>query len=208
MTATRSAMFHARPRSWVTAMIEMPCSSTSDRISARISPRIEASSDATGSSASSSCGPSAIAPAMSTRWRCPPETSCGYRRRYRSGGRRPARASASATSVGSSPAHLVDADPLGDRLVDRVTRVQRARRVLEDHLHPAPERPQRRRTLRDRRTVEHDRAGRHPLEAEDRADQRRLAAPRLADEGEHLAAPDVEVDAVDGVHEPAAGRER
>ena len=56
ITAMRSAMFHARPRSWVTATIDSPTSSTSERSSARISPRIEASSDATGSSASSSCG--------------------------------------------------------------------------------------------------------------------------------------------------------
>jgi hypothetical protein len=67
ITAIRSAMFQARPRSCVTATIEMPVSSTSERISARISPRIEASSDATGSSASNNCGDSTIAPAINTR---------------------------------------------------------------------------------------------------------------------------------------------
>ena len=56
ITAIRSAMFQASPRSWVTAMMERPRSSTSERSRARISPRIDASSDATGSSASSSCG--------------------------------------------------------------------------------------------------------------------------------------------------------
>jgi hypothetical protein len=101
----------------------------------------------------------------------------------------------------------VDADPLGNRLVDRVPGVQRARWVLEDHLHPTPQLAQRPRPPGHRRAVEHDGAGRHPLEAEDRSDQRRLAAPRLADQRQHLATAHVEIDAVDSVHEPAAGRE-
>ncbi len=54
-----------------------PSSSRSRSSSARISPRIEASRLDTGSSAMSSRGRSASAPAMRTRWRCPPDSSWG-----------------------------------------------------------------------------------------------------------------------------------
>ncbi len=54
-----------------------PASRTSPSMSARISPRTEASSAETGSSATSRLGFSTIAPAMTTRWRCPPEISYG-----------------------------------------------------------------------------------------------------------------------------------
>ena len=77
ITAIRSAMFHAIPRSWVTATIDSPRSSTSERSSARISPRIEASSEPPARRRGAACGDRAIAPAISTRWRCPPEISCG-----------------------------------------------------------------------------------------------------------------------------------
>ena len=73
----RSAMFQASPRSWVTTRIVTPVSRTSFCISARISPRTEASSEETGSSATTTAGSSTIAPAMTTRWRWPPETSYG-----------------------------------------------------------------------------------------------------------------------------------
>ena len=43
----------------------------------RTSPRTEASSMETGSSATRTLGSSAIAAAMTTRWRCPPDSSCG-----------------------------------------------------------------------------------------------------------------------------------
>ena len=74
---------------------------------------------------------------------------------------------------------------LGHRLVDRLARVERAGRVLEDHLHLAPVRAQRARgrsasgSPRKRTSPR-----RGPLEPEDRARQRRLAAARLADERE------------------------
>ena len=69
MTAIRSAMFQARPRSWVTTRTPRPSSSRSLSSSARISPRIEASRLETGSSAISRRGSSASAPAISTRCR-------------------------------------------------------------------------------------------------------------------------------------------
>jgi hypothetical protein len=55
----------------------MPVSRTSRSISARISPRTDASRLETGSSATSSPGWSTIAPAITTRWRWPPDTSYG-----------------------------------------------------------------------------------------------------------------------------------
>ena len=92
----------------------------------------------------------------------------------------------------------VNPDPLGDRFVHRVAWVQRPRRILEDHLHPAPEGAQTTLLLVDLLAVERDRSRRRPLEAEDRADQRRLATARLAHQRQHLAGPHVEGDAVDG----------
>src|SRR5690606_3216933 len=56
ITAMRSAMFQAKPRSWVTTSTARPVSSTRLRSRARISPRIEASRLATGSSARRSDG--------------------------------------------------------------------------------------------------------------------------------------------------------
>ena len=57
ITAIRSAMFQARPRSWVTTSTPSPSSSRSFSSRARISPRMEASRLETGSSAISSSGP-------------------------------------------------------------------------------------------------------------------------------------------------------
>ena len=53
----------------------MPVSRTRRSMSWRISPRTEASRLETGSSATSSSGSSTIAPAITTRWRWPPEIS-------------------------------------------------------------------------------------------------------------------------------------
>ena len=95
-------------------------------------------------------------------------------------------------------AEAVDAQPLADAVADRGPRVQAGVRVLEDDLHPAPIGPE----LgaldpRDIRPIELDPARRRVEEAQDHPADRRLAAARLADEPERLAAPDVERDAVD-----------
>ena len=132
MTATRSAMVHARPRSWVTMMMVRPSSSRRPMSSCRISPRTDASRFETGSSATITSGSSTSAPAITTRWRWPPESSCGYRRKKRSGGRKPALARAreptSCSSGSLRPAvDAVDAQPLGHDLVDRLARVQGCR---------------------------------------------------------------------------------
>ena len=89
---------------------------------------------------------------------------------------------------------LLDAQPLGDRLVDRLARVERAGRVLEDHLHlRAGTVGARAVVVADRLAAEADLARARALEPEDRARERRLAAARLADEREHLARADGEV---------------
>ncbi len=72
--------------------------------------------------------------------------------------------------------------------------------ILEDQLHAAPQDAQ---VAIDRVAVEVDAAGARRLEAEQRARQRRLAAPRLAHEAERLAAPPGQIDAVHGAHERA-----
>ena len=95
------------------------------------------------------------------------------------------------------PVDLVDPQALGDRLVDRLARVQRAGRVLEHDLHLAPVLAQRLRGARERRALEPDLAARGQLEAEERPGERRLAAAGLADERDDLARHDLEVDAVD-----------
>ena len=77
ITATRSATFHASPRSCVTTNTVTPACRTSPSISDRISPRTDASSADTGSSATSMLGLRTMAPAMITRWRWPPEISYG-----------------------------------------------------------------------------------------------------------------------------------
>src|SRR5215210_1937815 len=105
---------------------------------------------------------------------------------------------------------------LTDHPPDRVARVQRRVRILEDHLHPAPERAQL--ALVERRdvlAVEGDPSGGRLVQAEDCAADGRLPAARLAHEPERLAALDVERDAVDRLDvadvpvedEPALDRE-
>ena len=90
----------------------------------------------------------------------------------------------------------------------RLARVQRRVRILEDHLHLAPQRPHlaRLRCVMSR-AVEADRAGGRLEQLEHQPRGRRLAAARLADDAERLAAVDAERDVLDGVHDAAAARE-
>ena len=77
MTAIRSAMSATTPRSWVTRMIAAPVSSRSSRMRWRICAWIVTSSAVVGSSAISTDGLHDSASAIITRWRMPPENSCG-----------------------------------------------------------------------------------------------------------------------------------
>ena len=70
-----------------------PRSSTSRRIRARIWRRIAASSAVVGSSATISSGSVQSASAITTRWRMPPENSCGWSSMRRSGDSIPVSAS-------------------------------------------------------------------------------------------------------------------
>src|SRR5690606_23661072 len=92
----------------------------------------------------------------------------------------------------------VDAQALGDRVVHRVPGVERAAGVLEHQLHAPAVRLERPAGVLQRPAVEGDPAPGGPHQAEQRAGQRRLAAARLADQGDDLTGADVEVDAVHG----------
>ena len=77
ITATPSEMWRTTERSW--AMNRYASPSRSCRSSSRLTTPawIDTSSADTGSSSTSTDGSSASARAMPTRWRCPPENSCG-----------------------------------------------------------------------------------------------------------------------------------
>ena len=87
-------------------------------------------------------------------------------------------------------------EPVGDLSPDPAARVERRVRVLEDHLHPsqlgrAGATPERRHVGTEERHV----AARPRHQPDGGAGERRLAAPRLADEADHLTGADLEVDA-------------
>ena len=99
MTTTRSARSAARARSWVMSTTAAPTSAASSAIWSRTSRCTVTSSAEVGSSASSTSGRQASAIAMSTRWRIPPENSCGYWSKRASASAMPARVSSATASV-------------------------------------------------------------------------------------------------------------
>ncbi len=103
----------------------------------------------------------------------------------------------------------VGSDGFGHEVEDAESRVQGPDRVLEDQLHLATECPQSD-ALQPQHVapVELDRARARLDEAQDAAGQGRLARAGFADQGMHLARPDVEIDAGDGPHDVAVGAER
>ena len=142
ITAMRSAMFHATPRSWVTTTMLIPVSSTSDAHQGEdlaADRGVEAGHRLVGEEQARSTGPSPRRSAPAGAGRRTPRAGSA-RRSARAGAARPARGRRRRARLVTVDA--VDAQPLGDRLVDRVPRVERAGRVLEDHLHRAPQRPQ------------------------------------------------------------------
>ena len=95
------------------------------------------------------------------------------------------------------PGQPVHAQRLADDPPDAVARVERGERVLEDHLHPPPQRSHPLGAeVADVLAVEDDPAGRGLVQAQQRPAERGLAAARLAHQPERLAAPDIERDAV------------
>jgi hypothetical protein len=77
MTATRSAASAITPMSCVISMMAVPCSRPRRSSSAMICAWTETSRAVVGSSAMMSSGSAQSASAMTTRWRMPPENSCG-----------------------------------------------------------------------------------------------------------------------------------
>ena len=76
-TVTSSQICATTPRSCVTKITAVPCARCRLRMSRRICFCTVTSSAVVGSSATMSFGSSAKAAAISTRWRMPPDSSCG-----------------------------------------------------------------------------------------------------------------------------------
>ena len=142
----------------------MPKRAWRSRRSFRICASMVTSSAVVGSSAIRRSGSLASAMAIITRWRWPPESWCGIRVEAPLGlGQpdevqelqrpRPGRAAAEP---------LVDEQHLVDLLLDRVERVQRRHRLLEDHRDPVPAHAPERRLVgaQELLALEHDAAGR------------------------------------------------
>ena len=174
----------------------------------------DTSSAETGSSQTITFGSTASARAIPSRWRCPPENSCGYLRIW--SGRRPTRANSRATRSVRFVARCdaVVVKRLADDLARVHARIERRIRILEDHLQAAPARAHRGAIeSRDVLAFQRDRAARGLDQAQDRLSGRRLPAAALADEAQRFARGEVERHAVHGLHradlapeEPAAHR--
>ena len=99
ITAISSVCPATTPRSWVTRITDMLRSWRCSAMRSRICDCTVTSSAVVGSSANSSVGPQARAMAIITRWRMPPDSSCGYwSRRRAASGIRTSRSSRSAVS--------------------------------------------------------------------------------------------------------------
>ncbi len=113
--------------------------------------------------------------------------------------RKPTRSSSSDTFLGMSRARhvLVRADGLGQRVVHRHARVERRVRVLENHLE-IPARVAQGGAFQSGEVApaEHDLPGGRRDQLEDRAPERGFAAAGFADQAEHLAFAQGQVDAV------------
>ena len=114
------------------AMPSLACSSFS---SFRICAWMVTSSAVVGSSAISRSGSLASAMAIITRWRWPPESSCGIGAEplLRLGEADQAQQLERARARRAAVEALVQEQHLADLLLDRVQRVQRGHRLLEDH---------------------------------------------------------------------------
>ena len=95
----------------------------------------------------------------------------------------------------------VHLERLADDIAHAHARVQRAVRVLVDHLHAPPDRPHAILVVAgDVRALEHDAPGSRLQHAQDREPGGGLAASALADKAKRLAVPQREADLIDGLH--------
>ena len=135
MTTTRWAISATTPRLCVIRMIAAPVLDFSRRMMSRICACTVTSSAVVGSSAISSLGSQASAMAIMTRWRMPPDSSCGYCLRRWAGSGMPTRRSISIARASARRAAepLMQGQRLGDLAADREHRVERRHRLLEDH---------------------------------------------------------------------------
>ena len=104
--------------------------------------------------------------------------------------------------------NAVEAQRLAEDVADRHARVERGVGVLEHHLHAPAQRPDLRTATPARcpGRAKMTRARGRLVDARYHARKRRFAATRLADEADGLALRDVEIDAVDRVHDLALAR--
>ena len=210
MIAMRSLNSTSSERSWVMNSTAKPSRCLSVSSSCRISRCTTTSSAVVGSSITISSGSSASAIAITTRWRMPPDSSCGYERtRPRSiptiSSRSPARASAS----GAADA-VVRLEHVDELVADPHDRVEHVHRALEDERDvPPADAPQLLLAHPDEvLAAEQDLAagdlGRWLEDLQHGVREGALAAARFAGEPEDLAGRDRERDAVDGAHAPIA----
>src|SRR5215475_4323168 len=194
MTATRSEMCRTTERSWATKRYVSPNCAWRSSSRLMICAWIDTSSADTGSSQMISDGSTASARAVRMLGQ---EAHVGQELAHTPGALR---------AVADDAVH---GQRLGDDLAHRHPRIQGAVRILEDHLHPPADRPER--VLVERRqvaTLEENLPAGRPLELQDAPTRRRLAAARLAHEPERLAAPDLEAHAVDGANEAGPAPEQ
>ena len=133
------------PRSWLTRTIAMSARAAAPRAGRGSGPARSRRAPWSARRRTPARGRTHRAMAMTTRWRMPPDSSCGYCRRRRSGSGIPTdRSRVTAVSRGGAVEVGVDLERLGDLLADAHHGVERRHGVLEDHRHlRAPVRPQR-----------------------------------------------------------------
>ena len=135
MTTTRWAISATTPRLCVIRMMAAPVLDLSWRMMSRICACTVTSRAVVGSSAISSLGSQASAMAIMTRWRMPPDSSCGYcLRRWAGLGDADQAQHLDRARFGRRAVEaLMQRERLGDLPADREHRVERRHRLLEDH---------------------------------------------------------------------------
>ena len=195
---TRSAMSRAKPISWVAMTIVMPPLASS-RMRLRTSPTSSGSRALVTSSRRSSSGCIASARTIATRCCWPPDSRSGNSSRLSA---RPNRSSRlGRLGLGLGARRLEDLARRQRHVVeDRHVREQVER--LEDDPDPPADAVDVDASGGDLLALDDDPSGVDRLEEVDAAQQRRLAAPRRADQADDLVLGDLEVDAAQDLEVP------